>query len=305
MKSLQKPSKCGLIMPISAIDNYSEAHWEDVRTIITESLIDTPFSVELVSDSNEIGIIQKRIVQNVYDNDIVICDVSGKNPNVMFELGLRLAFDKPAIIIKDNETNYSFDTAPIEHIGYRSDLHYHSIQAFKQKLKEKVMATYEASKNPEYTTFLKHFGQFVVANLEEKKVSSDEYMLAQISELKSEIRQMIKQFQSNSSNSTPQGRLSALLGHPIANLNPDSIFAISSPPPPPIVQHHLAEAEFIRSKSNELPSKSKLLAPKSKEFDKLLAQYLTEHAPGNITFDTTDHSVIEKNLRKAIEDRLP
>jgi hypothetical protein len=34
-----------------------------------------------------------------------------KNPNVMFELGMRLAFDKPAIIIKDNRTNYSFDTA--------------------------------------------------------------------------------------------------------------------------------------------------------------------------------------------------
>jgi len=32
----------------------------------------------------------------------------------MFELGLRLAFDKPAIIVKDDNTSYSFDTAPIE-----------------------------------------------------------------------------------------------------------------------------------------------------------------------------------------------
>jgi hypothetical protein len=61
---------------------------------------------------------QKRIVQNIYDNEMVICDVSAKNPNVMFELGMRLAFDKPAIIIKDDKTNYSFDTAPIEHLEY-------------------------------------------------------------------------------------------------------------------------------------------------------------------------------------------
>lgn len=73
-----KNLKCGLVMPISAIDGCSEGHWEEVRLIIKEALTDTQFSVELVSDSNEIGIIQKRIVQNIYDNDMVICDVSAK-----------------------------------------------------------------------------------------------------------------------------------------------------------------------------------------------------------------------------------
>lgn len=187
-----KNLKCGLVMPISAIDECSMEHWEEVRQIIKEALEETAFSVELVSDSNEIGIIQKRIVQNIYDNDIVICDVSAKNPNVMFELGLRLAFDKPAIIIKDDKTNYSFDTAPIEHLEYPRDLHYHAVQAFKIKLREKVVATYEASKKPEYTTFLKHFGQFVVAQLDEKKVGKDEYLLAALSELRSEVRGLSK-----------------------------------------------------------------------------------------------------------------
>jgi len=42
---------------------------------------------------------------------MIVCDISGRNPNVMFELGLRLAFDKPAIIIKDEITPYSFDTS--------------------------------------------------------------------------------------------------------------------------------------------------------------------------------------------------
>lgn len=148
MKVAEKSMKCGLIMPISPIDGCSEEHWQEIRTILQEALSDTDFAVELVSDSNEIGIIQKRIVQNIHDNDIVICDVSAKNPNVMFELGMRLAFDKPAIIIKDDKTNYSFDTSPIEHLEYPRDLHYPSIQAFKAKLREKVIATHEASKKP-------------------------------------------------------------------------------------------------------------------------------------------------------------
>ena len=55
------------------------------------------FDPRMVSDSDEVSVIQKRIVQNIYNNPIVVCDVSGKNANVMFELGMRLAFDKPVV----------------------------------------------------------------------------------------------------------------------------------------------------------------------------------------------------------------
>src|SRR5687768_3672538 len=102
-----KKKKCGVIMPISLIDGCPGTHWDAVFSIIKEALAETEFSVELVSDSDEIGVIQKRIVQNIYDNEVVVCDVSAKNPNVMFELGMRLAFDKVAVIIKDDKTNYS------------------------------------------------------------------------------------------------------------------------------------------------------------------------------------------------------
>ncbi|WP_420598641.1 hypothetical protein [Neptuniibacter sp.] len=184
----KKPKlKCGLIMPISAIDGCSSEHWEEVRTIIREALKDTEFEVNIVSDSNEIGIIQNRIVNNIYNSDIVICDVSCKNPNVMFELGMRLAFDKPTIIIKDEQTNYTFDTGQIEHIEYPRDLHYPSILEFKAVLKTKVEATYQASLSPEYTTFLKHFGEFKISHIDDKEVSSDEFLLEQIKVLRNKV----------------------------------------------------------------------------------------------------------------------
>lgn len=183
-----EPLRCGLVMPISSIDGLSELHWEEVRHIIREALEDTSFTIELVSHATDIGIIHKRIVQNLYRNEIIICDVSAKNPNVMFELGMRLAFDKPAIIIKDDKTPYIFDTSSIEHLQYPRDLHYHGIQEFKAKLKDKVLATYKASQRPDYTTFLKHFGEFVVAKLDEKQVDRDQYVLEALADLRSEVR---------------------------------------------------------------------------------------------------------------------
>lgn len=114
----QAKSICGIVMPISAIDGCTESHWTEVLDILTGAIEDAGFEPHVVSNADDVGIIQKRIIQNLYDNPIVVCDVSGKNPNVMFELGLRLAFDKPTIIVKDDKTSYSFDTSPIEHLEY-------------------------------------------------------------------------------------------------------------------------------------------------------------------------------------------
>ncbi len=188
-KNEEKQLTCGIIMPISSIDGCSEEHWIEVRKIIEEALNDSKFEVNLVSDSDETNVIQKNIIHNIYNSDIVICDVSAKNSNVMFELGLRLGFDKPTIIIKDDQTDYSFDTSIIEHLMYPRDLHYHKIKEFKNNLKNKVIFTHKkATTDKNYTTFLKHFDNYKVAKLEETEVTSQEYLINVINELKDEIR---------------------------------------------------------------------------------------------------------------------
>lgn len=179
---------CGIVMPISAIGEYQESHWVDVLAIIEESAKSAGFAPSLVSNAEDIGIIHERIIKNLYENPIVVCDVSAKNPNVMFELGLRLAFDKPTIVIKDDKTSYSFDTSPIEHLTYPKDLRYGTIEEFKEKLAEKIEATHEKSKkDPNYTTFLKHFGKFKVAKLEVKNVSGEDYIVTTLERLTAQI----------------------------------------------------------------------------------------------------------------------
>lgn len=180
--------KCGIIMPISSMENYSAEHWLEVLSILKDVISAMNFDANLVSDSDDSGIIQKRIIQNIYNNDLIICDVSGKNPNVMFELGMRLAFDKPTIIIKDDKTDYTFDTSIIEHLSYPKDLRFTKILDFKENLKKKIEGTSKKYKeDPKYSTFLKNFGQYKIAHLEETEVSSDEYILSSLADIKAEI----------------------------------------------------------------------------------------------------------------------
>lgn len=197
-ESKDKPKKtCGIIIPISIHPDYPSGHWMDVLNIIKQAIEETDFEPKLVSEDEVVGLIHERIVTNIYNNEIVVCDVSSKNPNVMFELGLRLAFDKPTIIIKDDKTSYSFDTGVIEHITYPSSLRFSQIVKFKDDLKRRINATYEKSKEPGFSPFLKNFGRTMKsANLNETQIPAFEFLVEKIEGISKEI-QLLRSDQKN------------------------------------------------------------------------------------------------------------
>lgn len=188
----EQPKKCGIIMPIAPHPEYSKEHWKEVLSILADAVKQTEFEPRLVSDDVAIGLIHERIVNNIYNDDIVICDVSSKNPNVMFELGLRLAFDKPTIIIKDEKTGYSFDTGVIEHINYPSSLRFNKIVEFKTELVKRINATYEKSKSEaNYSPFLKSFGKTIVpAKINQTEIAESKYILSKLDNLSKELMMM-------------------------------------------------------------------------------------------------------------------
>lgn len=201
--SVPKAITCGLVMPISAIDGCPAEHWLEVKNIIIDSISSIQgfdVSVKLVSEQDDVGVIQKRIVQNIYNSDIVVCDVSCKNPNVMFELGMRLAFDKPTVIIKDDKTDYSFDTGVIEHISYPRDLRFSKVTAFKSALAEKVLATHKAALDGGNTSFLKSFGTFSVSSLEQKVGSPDQAILEMLQDLSADVARIKRSVYSKDKN---------------------------------------------------------------------------------------------------------
>lgn len=190
---------CGIIMPIAAMTGYTSDHWLEVKEIIIEStkaVEGYTFNTEIVSNSDgEIDVIHKRIIQNLYNADIVVCDISGRNPNVLFELGMRLTFDKPTILIKDDETDFIFDTGVIEHLTYPKDLRFSKVVSFKKELARRIKLTYEKSKtDPNFSTFLGNFGEFKVANINQTTVSDvNQIMFDEISAIRREISSFKKE----------------------------------------------------------------------------------------------------------------
>lgn len=185
-KSKTKPI-CGIIMPISDTENYPPSHWGDVLSIINEAIASvggTDFECRLVSENKQSHLIHKTIIQNVFTDEIAICDVSSQNPNVLFELGMRLAFDRPVVVIKDDVTPYAFDTGIIEHIPYPKGLRHNQVLKFKVALAEKVEQTYLHSQtNPRDSFFLSNFNIEEVASLSTKEISQTDAVLNHLEDL--------------------------------------------------------------------------------------------------------------------------
>lgn len=159
---------CGVVRPIAAWDGCSSDHWADIQEIIAEACVETGYVARLVSEMTGASVIQAEIVNNLYGDPVIVCDVSGRNPNVMFELGMRIAFQKPVIIVVDDATDFSFDISPLRHIIYRRDREYKSIVRFKNQLVEALRTV------DKLTGYLSQFGDIHVTNIGDRTVSVEE-----------------------------------------------------------------------------------------------------------------------------------
>ena len=75
-------------------------------------------------------VIHAEIIRNLQTTEIVLCDLSCLNPNVFFELGIRVALNKPVCLVKDElAVKLPFDVTLLNHYEYRSSLESWQIEA--------------------------------------------------------------------------------------------------------------------------------------------------------------------------------
>lgn len=99
-----------VIMPFVERDTaHAPGFFQEVlQSLITPGARDAGF---LVQTANRQGsdIIQSTIINELLEADLVIADLTEHNPNVLFELGVRMARDKPIVLIKAIGTGKIFD----------------------------------------------------------------------------------------------------------------------------------------------------------------------------------------------------
>jgi hypothetical protein len=101
---------CFVAMPFRERDSSHAAGFfgEVLRVLITPSGRDAGFEVRTANREGS-DVIQATIVNELLEADLVIADLTENNPNVLFELGMRIAEDKPVALIRAKGTPPIFD----------------------------------------------------------------------------------------------------------------------------------------------------------------------------------------------------
>lgn len=119
----KKEKTCFVIMPIADMEGYDTGHFSRVyHHLIKPACEKSGFKAIRADDVGASNYIIIDILRKILDSDMVLCDLSGRNPNVLYELGIRQAFNLPTILIKDIKTNKIFDIQGLRYTEYNQTL---------------------------------------------------------------------------------------------------------------------------------------------------------------------------------------
>lgn len=131
---LPKPT-CFVIMPISDVDGYDAGHFGRVYEFIIKPACKNAGFRSIRADEVQVtNYIVVDILRKILDADIVICDLSARNSNVLYELGIRQAFNLPVTLVRDSRTPRIFDIQGLRDLEYDESLRIDKINSAVESL---------------------------------------------------------------------------------------------------------------------------------------------------------------------------
>ena len=118
---MSEKKSCFVVTPIGDENTAIRRHIDGIIDQAIVPAIGDEFEIKVAHREYEIGSINDRVIQSVCNSDLVIANLTGLNPNVMFEIAIRYSFGKPAIVIAEKGTKLPFDIVDENTIFYIND----------------------------------------------------------------------------------------------------------------------------------------------------------------------------------------
>lgn len=135
--------KLFVIMPFSEkTDKYPKGYFDEVFSSLIVPAAAQAGYVAQTASKNGSDIIHKTIVNNIYNSELILADLTEHNPNVLFELGLAIAFKKRVAIIRAKGTTAIFDVDnSMRVLDYSPNLWKSTLEMDVEKLAQHIDAT--------------------------------------------------------------------------------------------------------------------------------------------------------------------
>lgn len=102
--------KCFYITPIGDRLSPQYSKLEGLKeNVLVPVLKDLGFELDVAHTIDSPGSINDQIFERIVNSELVIVNLTGLNPNVMYELAVRHSFGKPCVMICETDTKLPFD----------------------------------------------------------------------------------------------------------------------------------------------------------------------------------------------------
>ena len=119
--SSEVKSKCFIITPIGDDNDPIRRHIDGIIDAAIIPALGEKYEIVVAHRIYEPGSITKQIISEIYNDCLVVANVTNRNPNVMYELALRHAIGKPVITIAEKGTSLPSDIIMQRAIFYHND----------------------------------------------------------------------------------------------------------------------------------------------------------------------------------------
>lgn len=169
---------CFIAMPITTHEHEAERyggdadHWNHVMETIFVPAIERAGFVAVRPAAVGSHMIHGQIIRHLSKTDMVLCDLSGHNPNVFFELGVRTSLNLPIALVRDEHTGIPFDTSGLNTHAYASTLNAWDTAREVERLAQHLKDSAESCDggNPMW----RHFGLTIAAEVPTDSASSSD-----------------------------------------------------------------------------------------------------------------------------------
>ncbi|MCM1245716.1 MAG: hypothetical protein NC293_08760 [Roseburia sp.] len=176
--------KCFIITPIGndGSETFRKAKGV-IESVIKPILLDYEFDdIKPAYEINVSGMINTQIINRIVEDDLVIANLTGNNPNVMYELCLRHVAAKPIIHICEKGTVLPFDIKDSRTIFYTDDML--GVEELKKQMKlfmDEISYDSDCMDNPIYNA--RRYGKL----LKETQGTNDNQILKLLMEISNQI----------------------------------------------------------------------------------------------------------------------
>jgi len=129
---------CFIIAPIGDLGSDIRKRSDDILDYMIKP-VTKEFGYETIraDEIPEPGIITSQVILQVKNADLVIADLTGKNPNVFYELAVRHSIGKPVIQIIKSTDSIPFDVLPMRTIRFEWT-YLKNTEQFKNELRKQI-----------------------------------------------------------------------------------------------------------------------------------------------------------------------